>query len=260
MKKVLYLILTFCLALSLAACGNSEKIDSWHNQEVNDSYIGDYTGTWVWGQKYDESYDREITINSITDTMVEFDAFYYRTWSADGISAKIKGDNKAYFKTQDGVEGNLYIENNKLVFTVTKSEAPYVDAEVVTFSKDTTSQSETESATESKKEITDYSAANNYGYDSWQLGGDPYYANPLDAAGNTRKCAQCNQNDISVLGPFVYDYCECCRCNEQSCNKPSTVGWVYAYCDTHAAQNLCVKCFERERENGEIYCWRCQDD
>lgn len=149
MKKIIVFILSLCIVLSLSACDAAGDVFSFNIEDekqkieyVNTDIDYTYVGKWVWGQKFDECYDREITINSVVDTTIEFDVFYYRIWGADDVLATIKSDNKAYFKTQDGVEGNLYISDNKLIFTVTKSEVPYVEAETITYSKDTSTKSE----------------------------------------------------------------------------------------------------------------------
>lgn len=102
----------------------SEETDEAVLDELSDSTKDTSSGIWVNGFEYDDCFEKEITIIKKTDTTVTFNIFFYRIWSADDVVANIK-DNKAYFVTEDGVEGYLAFYEDKLEMTITKSSAEW---------------------------------------------------------------------------------------------------------------------------------------
>ena len=210
MKKILSLILVFSM-ISLVGCKALKTIDIFSSAEnITDIHIG----RWVWGEEYDDCFEREIIIHSISENKVNFDIMYYRLWSFANVEAEVDSDNKALFLTEDGVEGNFYISNNQLKLTITQSTIDNIKKDSKTYAKDAgvenisdESISEGNSPNEQFEEIVNtkipYEAicgAIIIGEDSV---GNNYYI---------RKCEKCNwvSDTLLLIGPSYEFYCPDC--------------------------------------------------
>ncbi len=100
------------------------------NSENNFSKIKLVNGT-----DYDGAFEKELIIYNATDKIIVFDLFYYRLWSAERVVANIRSDGKAYFKTEDGVEGNIQLLDKTAIVSITKSNDTYAEEETVEYSK-----------------------------------------------------------------------------------------------------------------------------
>ncbi len=90
---------------------------------------------FVNGADYGGAFEKELTIYNVTDEIIVFDLFYYRLWGAERVVANIKSDGKAYFKTEEGVEGNIQLLDQKAIVSITKSNDTDAEEETIEYSK-----------------------------------------------------------------------------------------------------------------------------
>lgn len=103
---------------------SSENVES--ESQTNNWY--DYPGEW----NYLSS--DTVTVYEANEKYVVFDLFIYRTWGEDRVKAFFSPDGKAYF-SNESIEGNIYIENGVMYFTISRCECEYVEIGTKEFKK-----------------------------------------------------------------------------------------------------------------------------
>lgn len=87
------------------------------------------------GTDYGGAFEKELTVYNATDKIIVFDLYYYRLWGAERVVANIDEDGKAYFKTEDGVEGTIKLSDKKASVCITKSNGTYALEETIEYLK-----------------------------------------------------------------------------------------------------------------------------
>ena len=117
-----------------------ERTDELTTVEITTTeiYLENYIGRYGYGEyyQYEDFYEGEVNIHSITDTSIVFDVSHYRLWGEDNVIATKNEHGYYYFEfIHTLVCGYILFENNNVIIDITKSPSEIIPLGKIIYSR-----------------------------------------------------------------------------------------------------------------------------